>query len=407
MGVPPVLASRVSQDFGDNLTQYNSGAGHSGRDYPVPAGTPVVATENGTVLMAGDSTYFPGAADAYATHEDYVARLYFLKGGGGNVIAINHGGYTSTVSHLQTIFVKVGQYVRKGEVIGLSGYTGYTVPAGPLGAHVHFEILAHPYNWFNGGYYGRVDPAPYITEAYFQISTTTQGTHVSKSYHHETRYTTPWVQPRSFWGYPAIPTGIAIHHWGNDGQRKEDVSWFLSDPGRNPATATSAHTVLEDGWIATLASPEVGTFHSGSAFGNGALIGVECKPEMDKGTVDTLVQYIYELEQVYGSLDIYFHQELSATACPGRYVAIRNDIISRVNAMHKNGGVDPKLKQAKPAAKPVAKPTTKPKEATVSDARSVWSFINPRLEKRDTYQILRDIDRKQDQILAKLNEKGA
>lgn len=204
-----------------------------------------------------------------------------------------------------------------------------------------------------------MDPAPYITEAYFQISTTTQGTHVSKSYHLETKYTTPWVKPRSFWGYPAKPTGLAIHHWGNDGQRKEDVSWFLSDPSRNPATATSAHTVLEDGWIATLASPEVGTFHSGSAFGNGALIGVECKPEMDKGTVDTLVQYVYELERVYGSLDIYFHQELSATACPGRYVAIRNDIINRVNAMHKNGGIDPKLdkkgilkpKKEKPVAK--------------------------------------------------------
>lgn len=412
MGVPPVKSTRVSQDFGDNLTQYNSGAGHSGRDYPVPAGTPVVATEDGVVVLAGDSAYFPGAPDASATHADYVSRLYFLKGGGGNVVAIAHGLYTSTVSHLEKILVVTGQNVKKGEVIGLSGYTGYVVPEGPRGAHVHFEILPHPYKWDNGGYYGRVHPAPYTTEPYFQINHTPKGPHVSKTYTHVTKYSTPWVQPRSFWGYPEKPTGIAIHHWGNDGQKKEDVAWYLSDPSRNPATATSAHTVIEDGWIATLAPPEVGTFHSGSALGNGALVGVEMRPEMTKGDIDTLVQYVYEMEQVYGDMDLYFHQELFATACPGRYVKVRDDIIARVNAMHANGGIDPKLKTAKKAEPAAPAKTTvtpqstapaKPKEKSVSEENptgwNVWRYLNPKVEDRDAYAILRDTNAKTTEIL--------
>lgn len=363
MGIPPVDPKRfgISQDFGENRTVYNSGSGHSGRDYRTPTGTEIVATEDGIVLMAGNSAYFPGADDAYATHDDYVRRLYFLKGGGGNVMVIDHGSYLTTLSHCESFLAIPGQRVVKGQVVAISGHSGVVVPEGQAGSHLHFEVMAKPFDWTNG-YYARVNPAPYITEPYFKTSAIDkQEAHVSKTYHHETGYSTPWVKPRSYWGYPDKPSGIAIHHWGNDGQRKEDVAWYLSDPGRNPATATSAHTVLEDGWIATLAVPEVGTFHSGSALGNGALIGIECKPEMDKGTVDTLVQYIYELEQVYGSMDIYYHQELSATACPGRYIKIRNDIITRVNAMHANGGRDPKLKaDKKPTVKPQSSKETKP-----------------------------------------------
>lgn len=363
MGLRPVPAQyRQTQGFYQDLTQYNLGKGHGAIDFGTPAGVEVVAIEDGTVALAGNSAAFPGAPDAVATHADYVARLYFLKGNGGNVAALDHGGYLSTYSHLSKLLVSPGQRVRKGQVIGLTGYSGIVVPAGADGAHLHFEIIAKPYQWFNG-YFGRVDPGPYITEPYRKSTTVTvQGAAaVSKQYKHETKWTTPWTQPRSYYGFPPKPTAVTVHHWGNTGQRFDDVCNFLCDRNRDPRTATSAHTVLEDGRIATLAVPEIATFHSGSTAGNGSSIGVECRPEMTKGDVDTLVQYLYELERVYGSLNIYFHQEWFATACPGRYLAIRDDVITRVNAMHANGGRDPKLTAAapKPARKPTKKPATK------------------------------------------------
>jgi len=200
-----------------------------------------------------------------------------------------------------------------------------------------------------------------------------------------------------------------VHHWGNDGQSFDAVCNFLCDRNRDPRTATSAHTVLMDGRIATLAVPEVATFHSGSTPGNGSSIGVECRPEMNKGDVDTLVQYVYELETVYGSMNIYFHEEWFATACPGRYKAIRDDVISRVNTMHTNGGRDPKLAAAKPTTPKVTTQPTKttPKKKTASQLNptgwAVWSYLNRDAgETKDAYAILRGIAADVDDIKKKI-----
>lgn len=408
MGIRPVPAQyQQTQGFYQDLTQYNLGKGHGAIDFGTPVGVEVVAIADGTVVLAGNSAHFPGAPDAYATDADYRARLYFLKGSGGNIIATDHGGYLSTNSHLSKVFVKPGQRVKAGQVIGLTGYSGIVVPAGPGGAHLHFEIIAKPYAWGNG-YFGRVDPAPYITEPYRKTSiVTTQGAVVAKAYKHETKWTTPWTQPRSFYGFPSKPTAVTIHHWGNDGQHFDAVCHFLCDRNRDPRTATSAHTVLEDGRIATLAVPEVATFHSGSTPGNGSSIGIECRPEMTKGDVDTLVQYLYELETVYGSLNVYFHEEWFATACPGRYKAIRDDVITRVNAMHSNRGRDPKLTGA-PAPKPVVKKPApaKPKKKTAREENptgwNVWRYRNADIETRDAYAILRGISADIDDIKKKI-----
>ena len=368
---PVPIQYRQTQSYLQDLTKYNLGKGHGAIDYGTPEGVEVIAVEDGVVQLAGNSAGFPGAPDATATHADYVSRLYFLKGNGGNVVALRHGSYLSTYSHLSKIFVKPGQRVKKGQVIGLTGYSGNVVPPGPRGAHLHFEIIAVPHQWFNG-FFGRVDPVPYLTEPYQKLS---EAPIMAKAYKHETKWSTPWTQPRSFYGFPAKPTAITIHHWGNDGQKLEDVAYYHSDPKRDPRTATSSHTVLEDGRIATLAVPEVATFHSGSTAGNGSSIGIECRPEMTKGDVDTLVQYIYELEVVYGSLKIYFHEEWSATACPGRYKAIRADVISRVNAMHANGGRDPKLAVATTqASKPASKPAAKPKKGEL-DGKTITDIV--------------------------------
>lgn len=63
-------------------------------------------------------------------------------GGYGNAIVIAHdGGYKTLYAHLSRIMVKYGQQVGTGQVIGISGNTGYS-----FGPHLHFEITRNGEN---------------------------------------------------------------------------------------------------------------------------------------------------------------------------------------------------------------------------------------------------------------------
>ena len=91
---------------------------HTGVDYAAPAGTPVVALGDGVVTF----------------------RAY--KGGGGNTIRIRHNStYETGYLHLSKYAkgLKVGQYVKQGEVIGYVGSTGAST-----GPHLDFRV------WKNG-----------------------------------------------------------------------------------------------------------------------------------------------------------------------------------------------------------------------------------------------------------------
>jgi murein DD-endopeptidase MepM/ murein hydrolase activator NlpD len=67
---------------------------------------------------------------------------------GGNVIILNHGGGVTTVyCHLSKFNVKVGQKVKREDVIGFVGQTGKTI-----GPHVHYEVrkngkAVNPYHY--------------------------------------------------------------------------------------------------------------------------------------------------------------------------------------------------------------------------------------------------------------------
>ncbi|WP_314225407.1 M23 family metallopeptidase [Streptomyces zaehneri] len=90
---------------------------HSGQDFAVPSGTKVMAAHGGTVVKAGGN----GAGDGPAY---------------GNAIVIKHAnGVYSQYAHLSHISVKVGQIVKTGQKIALSGNTGNS-----SGPHLHFEI---------------------------------------------------------------------------------------------------------------------------------------------------------------------------------------------------------------------------------------------------------------------------
>lgn len=98
---------------------------HKGIDFTASTGTPVYATGDGIVTNA------------------YYSSSY------GNVIFINHSyGYETRYAHLNAFNIKVGQHVKRGEIIGYVGNTGRS-----QAPHLHYEVLHNnlhidPINYF-------------------------------------------------------------------------------------------------------------------------------------------------------------------------------------------------------------------------------------------------------------------
>lgn len=71
-----------------------------------------------------------------AADSGYVALVGSSNTGYGKYVVIDHGnGFQTLYAHFSIFYVKPGQSVRKGEVIGLMGSTGRST-----GSHLHFEI---------------------------------------------------------------------------------------------------------------------------------------------------------------------------------------------------------------------------------------------------------------------------
>jgi murein DD-endopeptidase MepM/ murein hydrolase activator NlpD len=86
---------------------------HAGLDFTAPQGTPIYATANGQVKIAG--------------HSD---------GGYGNHVVIDHGyGYETLYGHMVKVKARRGQRVSRGEIIGYVGSTGKST-----GPHCHYEV---------------------------------------------------------------------------------------------------------------------------------------------------------------------------------------------------------------------------------------------------------------------------
>jgi len=88
---------------------------HNGVDVPLPAGTPVNAAADGTVIAAWNDTAHGGGQSVRIRHADGTVTGY-----------ADLGGYN----------VKVGQQVRAGQPIGTAGSSGST----STGNHVHFSV---------------------------------------------------------------------------------------------------------------------------------------------------------------------------------------------------------------------------------------------------------------------------
>jgi LysM repeat protein len=97
------------------ITQFSNGF-HPALDISMAAGSPVYASDTGTV-----------------TYASYAAGVYYDY---GNLIVINHGnGFETFYGHLSSISVYPGQTLTQGEFIGLTGNSGRS-----SGPHIHFEI---------------------------------------------------------------------------------------------------------------------------------------------------------------------------------------------------------------------------------------------------------------------------
>ncbi len=90
-------------------------------------------------------------SNIYASAAGQVVKVKWGNSGYGYHVIINHGdGIQTLYAHLSNIYVKQGQYVNQGDIIGAMGSTGNST-----GTHLHFEIR------INGQC---VNPANYISK---------------------------------------------------------------------------------------------------------------------------------------------------------------------------------------------------------------------------------------------------
>jgi murein DD-endopeptidase MepM/ murein hydrolase activator NlpD len=120
----------ITSPFGVSRV-YNRGQAawrHRGVDLRAPEGTPVLADNDGRVLLAR-------------------RRLHAT----GGTIVLGHGyGLCSSYFHLSKLQVKAGQAVVKGQILGFSGSTGLT-----NGPHLHWQMdlrgeSVEPQQWLEG-----------------------------------------------------------------------------------------------------------------------------------------------------------------------------------------------------------------------------------------------------------------
>ncbi len=126
---PPVNGGRLSSPYGYRKHPiYGYWGMHDGQDWAVGCGTPMYATSSGTVV----ERYYSSV---------YGNRLYLDNGLQGGV------SVTSVYNHASRYVVGVGAKVKRGQLVGYVGNTGWST-----GCHLHFTVLvngatANPRNW--------------------------------------------------------------------------------------------------------------------------------------------------------------------------------------------------------------------------------------------------------------------
>jgi murein DD-endopeptidase MepM/ murein hydrolase activator NlpD len=110
------VEGRLMGPYGQRTDPFSGeGAFHAGVDISAPFGTPVQVTADGIVIFAE------------------------FQSGYGRLVKVDHGGGLSTYyAHLSRAFVRPGQEMHRGDLVGEVGTTGrVTAP------HLHYEVRTH------------------------------------------------------------------------------------------------------------------------------------------------------------------------------------------------------------------------------------------------------------------------
>ena len=112
--IPNKNLRRIASGFGYRVDPiYKTRKMHKGMDFTAPTGTKI-----------------------YATGDAVVQKVENKRWGYGKHIVLNHGyGYTTLYGHMSRTNVRVGQKIKRGQLIGLVGSTGKST-----GAHLHYEV---------------------------------------------------------------------------------------------------------------------------------------------------------------------------------------------------------------------------------------------------------------------------
>lgn len=113
-GQPVVGKAEISSEFGVRSNPFGGGSYevHEGMDFVGEQGDIIAATGDGVVTLAG------------------------ANGGYGNTVTLDHGhGYETLYAHMSEVRVKVGDRVKRGQIIGYIGSTGRS-----SGPHLHYSV---------------------------------------------------------------------------------------------------------------------------------------------------------------------------------------------------------------------------------------------------------------------------
>jgi murein DD-endopeptidase MepM/ murein hydrolase activator NlpD len=116
-GFAGIVTRRAARDFRGGRLTYDE---HDGSDYVCPPGTPLVSAAPGVVVAVRDT---------------------FLRG--GLTACVDHGhGVVTQYTHLARMVTEIGQPLRRGETVALSGTAGLDMVSGfPwVPPHVHFMV---------------------------------------------------------------------------------------------------------------------------------------------------------------------------------------------------------------------------------------------------------------------------
>jgi murein DD-endopeptidase MepM/ murein hydrolase activator NlpD len=105
-----------------------------------PTPTPVTVTQGAHWFNAVDLANGRCGDPVFAAAGGEVQKVAVGSNSGKYITILHPNGAVTYYGHLASISVSLGDKVSQGQIIGLVGHTGNTIPAGEAGCHLHFDV---------------------------------------------------------------------------------------------------------------------------------------------------------------------------------------------------------------------------------------------------------------------------